>query len=243
MSSVKQQQQFQQPHDGLYVIKEPLSLGEMSTSSVASLGTSSSLMIGQQHQQQQFNEAAGTLTMQSLGSSGHHHHHHQLPSTSHVSALTFQTPSFLTPSALTMATQTSEGALLTSSAAFLGDSAALTAHHPHHHHQQHPSHHQQQQQFFISAPPPEAILYAASTASAATLHPQIVAFNDKVTGWLTDWRTDRQERGRGKQISSLPSLCLLFNYCDALLVTVKAECGDSLQTLPAKALFAQCRVN
>ncbi|KAH9387679.1 hypothetical protein TYRP_008872 [Tyrophagus putrescentiae] len=186
MSSVKQQQQFQQPHDGLYVIKEPLSLGEMSTSSVASLGTSSSLMIGQQHQQQQFNEAAGTLTMQSLGSSGHHHHHHQLPSTSHVSALTFQTPSFLTPSALTMATQTSEGALLTSSAAFLGDSAALTAHHPHHHHQQHPSHHQQQQQFFISAPPPEAILYAASTASAATLHPQIVAFNDKVTGWLTD---------------------------------------------------------
>lgn len=167
MSSDNQQQQFQPSRDSLYVIKEPLSLGEVSTSSVASL--SNSLMIGHSQTQQELNEAAGTL-MQPLGS-GHH------PSTSHVSAL-FQQPSFLTPSALTMA-QTTDG-LLTSSGFIGGTGSALTAHH-HQHHQQHPSHHQQQQQFFISAPPPEAILYAASAASAATLHPQIVAFNDKVS--------------------------------------------------------------
>lgn len=84
---------------------------------------------------------------------------------SHVSAALYQTGApgghFLTPSAMTMA-QSSE--------------LMPTYGTSHHQLQHHPSN---QQQFFISAPPPEAILYAASASAA--LHPQIVAFNEKVS--------------------------------------------------------------
>lgn len=159
-------------HHDLYVIKEPLSLGEVSTSSIASLASSSQLMMGQlqqqHHQQQQVNDAA---LMQPLGS-GH---------PSHVSALFQQAPGghFLT--------QTNAAELMPT----YGPSSMASHHQLQHHQMQHlPSHQQQQQQqqFFISAPPPEAILYAAS--ASATLHPQIVAFNEKVS-WQAD-ETGRQ---------------------------------------------------